>query len=384
VEKRATVAFITLPRLDLKTLSKHDLLPAGWPQDAQKSSRDGLSDLGLTPFTELLLATDATTAGALQRLHTADVKLSRLTQAGAGELGDVAQVLTALQALLWQLAQNDAGWQHRLQQLSAAVTDDYPAAALTAQMPAPLRRTPALSWFGERLTAAEANQPPTTTDEPADEPADDGGDDPTPAGSDAVRTGSWDEDRFSLQYHPGGHADDFLKSWLELSLQLSRTELALAPFAQTLFDELADRSAGPGEAKGAGRCTKCHSIEQYDGSMLINWQARQPQPEYHDFTRFRHQPHLQLNTAEACTLCHKLQQEQPAEAAKSKFLQSFLSSNEPAVFTGNFAAMDKTTCDTCHSADSAGQSCVTCHNYHVGEFTPTMLQHTGNLLRPQQ
>jgi hypothetical protein len=297
-------------------------------------------------------------------------------------LQDVARVLTQLQTLLLQLAEDGEDWQQRLQQLSTGLPDNYDAAVLTAQMPALLRRIPALSWFSNQLSAAAATQPvEPAAAVPAAGTAMSLPGAPPPVGDDAARTGYWDEEKFSLQYHPGGHADDFLKNWLVLSLQLSRADNPLAPFAQILFDQLADSSAEPGEAKGPGRCTKCHSLEQAAGRPLINWRARQPQPQQHDFTRFRHQPHLQLDEAQACTLCHKLRDEEPGEGAKSKFLQSFLRDIAPDSATGNFAAMDKTTCSACHSAAAAGQSCVICHNYHVGDFQPTMLQHTGNLLR---
>ena len=30
--------------------------------------------------------------------------------------------------------------------------------------------------------------------------------------------------------------------------------------------------------------------------------------------------------------------------------------------------MSKETCSGCHSAEKAGDNCLNCHNYHVGEF----------------
>ena len=40
------------------------------------------------------------------------------------------------------------------------------------------------------------------------------------------------------------------------------------------------------------------------------------------------------------------------------------------MFESGFATMDKATCATCHVEKAAGDSCLTCHNYHIGFHQP--------------
>jgi hypothetical protein len=41
-----------------------------------------------------------------------------------------------------------------------------------------------------------------------------------------------------------------------------------------------------------------------------------------------------------------------------------------AVLTSGFSAIERRDCAKCHTPKLAGQSCLQCHNYHVGHFPP--------------
>jgi hypothetical protein len=42
-------------------------------------------------------------------------------------------------------------------------------------------------------------------------------------------------------------------------------------------------------------------------------------------------------------------------------------------FASNFENMSKSTCTECHIPSEVGNSCLTCHNYHVGRISPAFL-----------
>ena len=45
---------------------------------------------------------------------------------------------------------------------------------------------------------------------------------------------------------------------------------------------------------------------------------------------------------------------------------------DPTTFASNFKPLEQAVCANCHQAKKATDSCLTCHNYHVGEFTQAM------------
>ena len=123
------------------------------------------------------------------------------------------------------------------------------------------------------------------------------------------------------------------------------------------FEVLADREA-------AGRCTKCHSIDQKDDRLGVNWSpfaATTLRP----VTQFSHEAHFSLGDQDGCLTCHDL-------TRTSQFAKGFEDYN-PDSFASNFKAMTIATCRQCHNAEQAGSDCTTCHNYHVGDFKPTLL-----------
>lgn len=169
-----------------------------------------------------------------------------------------------------------------------------------------------------------------------------------------AQTGGWYRDGSNIKYRPIGHADPFLRSWLDISSKQSNPQEIL------LFKSL-------GKEKSVGNCTKCHSVEikptasqipelaleqqpaTNDAQNKIHWQSFKPGNVAVDFNRFSHTAHFSLMTDDGCSSCHLLNTN--AEAT-----------TEQAV---SFVDMDKKTCTECHRQGRAPDNCLTCHNYHV-------------------
>jgi hypothetical protein len=168
--------------------------------------------------------------------------------------------------------------------------------------------------------------------------------------------GGWYREGFTLRYRPTGHADAFLRSWLDATGRAS-TE-AREEMARRLFDRLAARDA-------PGLCTKCHSVDALArGELVVNWHGARPVPNRRKFTTFRHTAHFSLLDEKGCLTCHGL--DRGADAAAG------FKDRDPLTFASNFMTIRRETCAKCHTAAKAGDSCVICHNYHVGTFPPTV------------
>ena len=83
-------------------------------------------------------------------------------------------------------------------------------------------------------------------------------------------------------------------------------------------------------------------------------------------TTFSHTSHFSLLDEEGCTSCHSLNE-------KADFISGY-KDRDFRTFTSNFNLVSKDTCAECHSntSTSAGNYCITCHNYHIGKFPPTV------------
>ncbi|MGR9105442.1 MAG: hypothetical protein ACU843_00775 [Gammaproteobacteria bacterium] len=173
-----------------------------------------------------------------------------------------------------------------------------------------------------------------------------------------VELGGWYQNYATLSYRPKDHADRFLKLWLSNTARLA--EDASSPEAG-LFKELTD-------SESPGKCTKCHSIDQTDsGALKINWFGKKPDPEVHEFTTFSHKSHFSLIDDKGCITCHSWNKHTDDE-----FAASYKQWN-PLVYTSNFSELKNETCSECHTENAAGESCLICHNYHIGTF-PNLMQ----------
>ncbi len=164
----------------------------------------------------------------------------------------------------------------------------------------------------------------------------------------------------TLYYQPTRHEDTFMKLLLEAA---QKNTLA--------GRELLKQIGGTSDTPKTGRCLKCHS-EAPDASAGLHWSAQKHSEHKRPITRFSHIAHFRnvgMLDENGCYTCHTLNPDENS----NDFLQSFHYFNsEPSTeFVGNFTAIAKESCAECHRPDHAGDNCLTCHNYHVGEFPNT-------------
>jgi len=171
--------------------------------------------------------------------------------------------------------------------------------------------------------------------------------------------GGWYRQDFTIRYRPYGHSDRILQTWLDYSGQAFGTgqESLLAP----VFDQLADRNA-------VGRCAKCHSIDTEGASKQVRWHAFSSRDTKTRFTAFSHAPHIGTSGNQRCALCHKLHTSDAADYLKT------YKDGDPGKFVSNFTPMDKAVCSTCHTQQTAGETCTQCHNYHASGFNLQMVK----------
>ncbi|MDJ0932198.1 hypothetical protein [Breoghania sp.] len=95
--------------------------------------------------------------------------------------------------------------------------------------------------------------------------------------------GGWYRQDFTIRYRPTGHADRFLRTWLDYLGHAFATpqETLLAP----IFNELSPDRA-------VGRCTRCHSIDDDNGARHLKWHGFSSDRVRGRFTVFSHEPHL--------------------------------------------------------------------------------------------
>ncbi len=163
--------------------------------------------------------------------------------------------------------------------------------------------------------------------------------------------GKWvrDDQSLSIRYHPGGHSDPVLATWLNVLAETP--DLNQKPIAAAMFKELSKPTA-------PGLCVSCHSVEQAAaGELVINWRAYDRTAEPRGFTKFSHKPHLLLPQLADCTHCHSI------DGAAS--VATPYADVDPQRFVSDFAAMSKRQCTQCHTTKAAGDRCQSCHNYHV-------------------
>ena len=153
---------------------------------------------------------------------------------------------------------------------------------------------------------------------------------------------------FTLRYRPTGHADAFLRAWLELFSQGAKNPQAFAAFN------------GIADAKTPGSCVKCHSIDQVgEGVPRVNWSGKSNAREAKGFNRFVHTAHFSLLTEKGCFTCHALN-------PKADFEKNY-EGRDPQQFASNFSPIGRDTCVGCHTQDKVDDNCQSCHNYHVNE-----------------
>ncbi len=164
--------------------------------------------------------------------------------------------------------------------------------------------------------------------------------------------GGWYREGSTVRYRPGGHADAFIKTWLEISSSANEK------ISRRIYNSLNNKNS-------VGVCLKCHTSDQKQdqknpvsgNGSVINWQGFRPTRSEHDFDRFSHVSHFSLMTDDGCASCHILDPEADYESG--------FEDTDPSEFNSNFFDMEKVTCVQCHQPGRAPSDCLTCHRYHI-------------------
>ena len=163
--------------------------------------------------------------------------------------------------------------------------------------------------------------------------------------------GGWYRRDYSILYKPTGHADSFLRAWLEFSGKLHEPKNN-GP-AAVLFELLTDKDA-------QGQCVKCHSVDQgARETRKIKWGTSTLADKRARFTIFLHEPHFGSLDKRGCLTCHEIND-------NAKYLNSY-KTPDPKEFVSNFHPMKMKQCITCHRRRAARQDCTLCHKYHINE-----------------
>ncbi|MEM9410250.1 MAG: hypothetical protein AAGA30_04000, partial [Planctomycetota bacterium] len=155
---------------------------------------------------------------------------------------------------------------------------------------------------------------------------------------------------YQIVYRPTGHADDYLKTMMEIVAQSREADAnpATAPFFKKMTSQYS-----------VGACARCHTVDAVqDQKFQINWKAEYRSPWIRSFTKFSHGPHVSQPMLSDCTTCHSMDESVTnAESFKSFYVEDRVS---------NFRPMTKSNCTNCHFESGTDSGCTQCHSYHVG------------------
>ena len=124
------------------------------------------------------------------------------------------------------------------------------------------------------------------------------------------------------------------------------------------------------------RCRKCHTVDQPPGAAArIQWKPSPTAIQKPRFVKFSHRPHLTLKMH--CESCHEVRrslQDKPAMAvAESDSAPPEVAHHSLGVLGTGLQTMQREQCATCHTRQSVGDSCLKCHNYHIGRVRNSAL-----------
>ncbi len=337
-------AVFSLPALDIAALSEAGLAIGEWPADMEDEEMSGMM--------LFLLSTDERLRPILRKIAAGEVELSDLS-------GQPETVLRDVQSLAWATKRLLDEWYRQgtralLQRLrkAAGITGDRLDAGMAGKLPIDLVAQRRQAWFPglaremARLAAGQFSKTRRVS-------VGDNRYDPDLAAEDWVSAGGWYAQDFSLYYRPGGHADELLRRWLEMTLPDGND----SPAKKAAFEQLSD-------TKIPGQCTKCHSLDREDKRITVNWRGFRAQPAESTFTTFNHRAHFSLLDDKGCLHCHRLNPEADYLAGYDDFSSQ--------TFRSSWHDLDKKVCAGCHHSQAAGEQCTQCHNYHVGRFEAVM------------
>ncbi len=179
---------------------------------------------------------------------------------------------------------------------------------------------------------------------------------------------NWTLDRNGIVYRPISHQDEFIKNWIDTTINYFKT-----PLLQPSFDRINELFHN---RQVVGGCLNCHSQEQINIKdkkseiennamkiLMTNWVINPPEKNQLKYTKFKHKPHYEILGDGACLACHQLNE-------VSNYYEEFhdLSITKP---DRNFHVISKDTCDLCHVKNGASTDCKTCHLYHGKSINAT-------------
>jgi hypothetical protein len=341
------VLVIALPTLDIAAFRKAGYDVGTWPAVAT-----GDFDGRIPPQMKLLLSGDPEAAQALTQLGPS-FQFSDVEADNADQLRQAAAVVLGIKRLLADLSQN--GPSAVRDRMATALGRDLSNAEvrpLLAGLSADTIRAAAKNWF-PNLDAGSGDwqsQDSGLTIQGSDTATKREPRTLNPAPSYAL-AGTWSRDdaTLSIRYQLAAHADPVLASWL--SMTISTPQLDERPLLSAVVKELSKPTA-------PGQCASCHSVEQSSPNTLtINWRPYDRTVERRTFTKFAHGPHLGLPQLADCTACHALDPQANTSASYAD--------QDPHRFVSEFQPLSKQKCAECHTATVAGDSCQSCHRYHV-------------------
>jgi hypothetical protein len=376
------VPFLALPGFDPEALEDAGIQVGQWPEDATFDLEDPLN-----PFMRMLLSADEGVAEALALLP-ADLAFTDASDLDEEGLEAAGKVIWGVKGLFYDLVSD--GQPALQERLEAGIGRGLTApefALLTANLDIEAVAAAQREWFpnlAQEMRAYRAGNSAATELIGAESP-------------DLETTVGWYRSgTFDLRYRPSGHQDPFLRNWLEVSTE--RNDAAPAGVLEGLFANMAASSA-------EGGCVKCHSVDAVEGDFAVNWLQKRRDLDSRGANRFLHSPHMTALSVRAqveivepppveevaaaedageedaaaaetpiettvavggsCAQCHQL-----VEDGSSATDESF-AGHDPHSFASSFEPIEKSTCAGCHASGEANDSCLNCHNYHIGERIPT-------------
>lgn len=361
------IEFVTLPMLPTAVADR----VGNWPERAT-----GFADGVIPPLTELLLRADPAVANRLRRIPNGDI--SRITVENGTADDNLVQIATqtrslmqdfgrqgqaVIEARLLQIGISVKPFQKVLRSLSPQLVDSanekwFAAVSSSLQDAVQVTRSPfrlvaadeedllggslLLSdddsgglLDGDLLTMPSGDALLTEEpllEDPLLEPAEDAPDQAATS-FELVRRGGWyrDDDQLAIRYRGQGHADPVLVGLIETFAQLSEAD----PLKQRFFSD--------------PKITACVSCHESATSLPARWTAQRQIGRRSEFTKFSHRPHLNVSALGDCLHCHQVAEVNDAESTRMDF--------EP---------LGRQSCAACHQAHAAGETCTTCHRYHIG------------------
>jgi hypothetical protein len=345
------IPFISLPSMDDRALTG-DYSIGEWPGDA---------DQPLTPFLRVLLSGEPQLREAMDLLQNTD--LANLPKTDVEKLRAAQKLAWGIKSLIFDLGtRGQEELIKRINLSSGRPLTDHEKEGVVAFFNADSLRAAFRDAFPnlekEVLDYRTQAKSAATKLVPSPDLARPGAVKSAPPDAWAGQGGWYSPDgSFALYYHPRGHTDRFLSSWMDLGADADRATDSVGWLA--LFKVLSAPQA-------VGMCSKCHSIDDTPVKHL-NWLGARPDPVEHGFNRFSHSTHLSLLDTRGCFTCHSLTESAGKDGVT--YASAFEpGKHDPRSFHSNFRTIDKAACAACHRPNLVRDDCLLCHNYHIGRL----------------